>query len=396
MNAISAFSESFSQYRSRIQKSREALSYASSTSLEEFVFNIQKIKSSHTKKDFLKSLLSMTNSSIWVSRSAFFVLKSCFDIRQLENSNLKNEKAQEILAGVVNKSTVAASDALIFKTIYTEITHSHLHKEYKSSLVVPPINITIVLVSGVLNEIFSTPAFKRGAENLLDEYNIKHIAPAVDGKKGSRENAILLKKQINQFIEDNPNEKLWFFCFSKGGIDTLHYLKSQGEDLSPNVLGFSFIATPIMGSDHVNNKILKLVNTLGKVPEEVSKIILGKKIDFFAKELQKSLSHSYRTSWFKKHYKALPQKPFYTAIAFESKWHQSHVWMMLTKAFFRSHKSNDGVVDVENAQFPTYFNGINLGILEGHHLVGSRSSFYDQEALMKAHLIFLNYKKLIK
>jgi hypothetical protein len=69
---------------------------------------------------------------------------------------------------------------------------------------------------------------------------------------------------------------------------------------------------------------------------------------------------------------------------------------MLTKAFFRSHKSNDGVVDVENAQFPTYFNGINLGILEGHHLVGSRSSFYDQEALMKAHLIFLNYKKLIK
>ncbi|MDD4974437.1 MAG: hypothetical protein PHY93_08790 [Bacteriovorax sp.] len=396
MNAINTFSESLSQYRSRIQKSRAVLSYASTTSLEEFVFNIQRIKSSHTKKDFLKSLLSMTNSGIWVSRSAFIVLKSFFDIRQLENSNFQNEKAQEILAGVVNKSTVVASDALIFKTIYTEITHSHLHKEYKSSLTVPPINVTIVLVSGVLNEIFSTPAFKRGAENLLDEYNIKHIAPTVDGKKGSRENSILLKKQINQFIEDNPSEKLWFFCFSKGGIDTLHYLKSQGEDLSSNILGFSFIATPILGSDHVNNKILKLVNTLGKVPEEVSKIILGKKIDFFAKELQKSLSHSYRTSWFKKYYKDLPQKPFYTAIAFESKWHQSHVWMMLTKAFFRSHKSNDGVVDVENAQFPAYFNGINLGILEGHHLVGSRSSFYDQEALMKAHLIFLNYKKLIK
>lgn len=395
MNAINAFSESFSQYRSRIKKSRDVLSYAKTTSLEEFVFNIQKIKSSHTKKDILKSLLSMTNSGIWLSRSAFTVLKSYFDIRQLENKNLHSPKAQEILAGVINKRTVEASDAEIFKTIYAELTHSHLNQDYKTALVVPPANVTIVLISGVLNEIFSTPAFQRGAENLLDEYNIKHIAPVVDGKKGSRENALLLKKQIDQYIEENPNEKLWFFCFSKGGIDTLHYLKSEGQTLSSNIKGFSFIATPIMGSDHVNNKILKLVNTLSRVPEEVSQKILGKKIDILAKELQKSLSRSYRESWFKKHHKNLPQGPFYTAVAFESKWHQSHVWMILAKAFFRSRKSNDGVVDVENAQFPSYFNGINLGILEGHHLVGSRSSFYDQEALMKAHLVFLHYKKLI-
>ncbi len=395
MNAISAFSESYSQYRSRFRKSREALSYASSTSIEELVFNFQKIKSAQSKNDFLKSLLSMTNSSIWVSRSAFVVLKSLFDIRYLENSNHRNEKSQEILAGIVNKSTVEADDDLIFKTIYNELTHSHLHKDYKSSLTVPSINITIVLVSGVLNEIFSTPAFKRGAETLLDEYNVKHFAPEVDGKKGSRENSVLLKKQIYSFMENNPDEKLWFFCFSKGGIDTLHFLKSEGEELSPKIAGISFIATPILGTDHVNNKILKLVNALSKIPEEISKRVLGKKIDFLAKELQKSLSHSYRSSWFKKHHKSLPKAPFYTAIAFESKWHQSHIWMMLTKAFFRSHKSNDGVVDVENAQFPSYFKGINLGVLKGHHLVGSRSSFYDQEALMKAHIIFLHYKKLV-
>lgn len=396
MNAINALSQSFSQYRSRIKKSTDVLTYASATSLEEFVFNIQKIKSSHTKKDFLKSLINVTNSSVWLSRSAFVVLKSFFDIRQLENQNAKSAKAQEILAGVMNKRTVAASDPEIFKTIYTELTHAHLHSEYHTQLSVPQIKVTIVLVSGVLNEIFSTPAFKRGAENLLDQYNIKHIAPVVDGKKGSRENALLLKKQIDEYVEQNPSEKLWFFCFSKGGIDTLHYLKSESQNLSPNILGFSFIATPILGSDHVNNKILRLVNALGKVPEEVSKKILGKKIDFMAKELQKSLSKNYRANWFKRNYKILPQKPFYTAIAFESKWHQSHIWMMLAKAFFRSQQSNDGVVDVENAQFPSYFNGINLGVLEGHHLVGSRSSFYDQEALMTSHLIFLNYKKLFK
>ena len=395
MNTTSLLSESFSQYRSRLNKRREILSYAKSTSLEEFVFNIQKIKSSRTKKDVLKSAISLTNSSIWLSRSAFVVLKSCFDIRQLENANHQNEKAQEILAGVINKRTVEASDAEIFSTLYNELTHIHLHRDYKSSLVVPKVKVTIVLVSGVLNEIFSTPAFKRGAEKLFDECGIKHIAPLVDGKKGSRENSNLLKKQIQQYTDENPDEKLWFVCFSKGGIDTLHYLKSSGESLSENILGFSFIATPIMGSDHVNNKILRLINTLGKIPEEVSKKVIGKKIDFFAKELQKSLSKSYRESWFKKHHKSLPKKPFYTAVAFQSKWHESHVWMMLTKAFFQSQKKNDGVVDVENAQFPSFFNGLNLGVLNGHHLVGSRSSFYDQEALMKAHLIFLNYKKLI-
>jgi hypothetical protein len=395
MNAISAFSESFSQYRSRIKKSRETFSYAGSTSLEEFVFNIQKIKDTHSKKYFLKSLLTITNSGIWLSRSAFVVLKSYFDIRYLDNENLHDSKAQEILAGIVNKQKVEASDSKIFRTIYSEITHAHLNQDYKTALTVPKTNITIVLVSGVLNEIFSTPAFQRGAENLLDEHNIKHFAPLVNGQKGSRDNALLLKKQVDQYIENNPEEKLWFFCFSKGGIDTLHFLKNESENLSPNIIGFSFIATPILGSDHVNNKILKLVNTMSRVPEEVSKKIFGLKVDILAKELQKSLSRSYRESWFKKHHKSLPQKPFYTAIAFESKWHQSHIWMMMAKAFFMSHKSNDGVVDVENAQFPSYFKGFNLGILEGHHLVGIRSSLYDQEALMKSHLIFLKYKNLI-
>jgi hypothetical protein len=38
---------------------------------------------------------------------------------------------------------------------------------------------------------------------------------------------------------------------------------------------------------------------------------------------------------------------------------------------------------------------MNLGILEGHHLIGLRSSLFDQEALMKAHLLFLNYKKML-
>lgn len=395
MNAINVFSKNFSQYRSRIQKRKDVLSYAKHTSAEEIVFNLQKLIKLKDKKDVLKTVLSITNSSIWLSRSAFTVLKSYFDVSSIDDLDLHTEKAQDIIANVINKRTVDATDQEIFKTIYHELAHSHLVDDYKTSLRMPAVNVTIVLVSGVFNEIFSTPAFKRGAETLLDKYNIKHIAPTVDGKKGARENSLALKKQIEEYMEINPDERLWFFCFSKGGIDTLHYLRSKGEKLSSNIVGFSFIATPIMGSDHINSRLLKMANAIGKVPEAVSKKMLGKEIDLIASELQKSLNKNFRESWFKRNHKLLPSKPFYTAIAFESKWQDSHVWMMLTKALFRSQKSNDGIVDVENAQFPFYFKGTNLGVLEGHHLVGSRSSFYDQEALMQAHIIYLDYKKLL-
>ena len=395
MNAINAFSKSFVQYRSRIQKRKDVLNYAKHTSAEEIVFNLQKLIKLKDKKDVLKTLLSITNSSIWLSRSAFTVLKSYFDVSSMKNLNLNSEKAQDIIANVTNKRTVDATDQEIFQTIYHELVHCHLASDYKTSLKVPKVNATIVLVSGVLNEIFSTPAFKRGAQALLDQYNIKHIVPVVHGKKGARENSIALKKQIEEYIEIHPDEKLWFFCFSKGGIDTLHYLRNKGEKLSPNIIGFSFIATPIMGSQHVNNKMLKMVNSLSKVPENISKKLLGKEVDLLASELQKSLGKNFRESWFKRNHKQLPSAPFYTAVAFQAKWHESHVWMMLAKIIFRSQKSNDGIVDVENAQFPSYFKGHNLGVLDGHHLVGSRSSFYDQEALMKAHIIFLDYKKLL-
>lgn len=395
MNAINVLSKSFSHYRSRIQKRKDTYNYAKHTSTEEIIFNLQKLVKLKDKKDILKTVMSISNSSIWLSRSAFSVLKSYFDVSSLENLNLNSERAQDIIANVTNKRTVDATDQEIFHTIYHELAHSHLVSDYKTSLKIPETTATIVLVSGVLNEIFSTPAFKRGAETLLNQYKIKHFAPTVDGKKGARENSLALKKQIEEYIEQNPEEKLWFFCFSKGGIDTLHYLRSKGEKLSPNIVGISFIATPLMGSDHVNNKLLKLANAVGKVPEKVSQKLLGKQVDLIASELQKSLSKNFRESWFKRNHKLLPTKPFYTAVAFESKWHQSHIWMMITKAIFNSQKSNDGVVDVENAQFPYYFQGHNLGVLEGHHLVGTRSSFYDQEALMKAHIIFLDYKKLL-
>jgi hypothetical protein len=395
MNITYQVTDSISQYRSRIRKTKDFFKYAKATSTEEMLFNIQKIKEAKTARDVAKYLLTLTKSSVWVSRSGLIYLKSYLDLRYLTNMNQKSSKAQEIISGVANSRTVDASDEEVFETIYNEIMFSHLHEKYNCPLKVPKVDATIVLVSGVFNEIFSTPAFKRGAEKLLDEYHIKHIAPIVSGRKGAKENAIELKKQVAHYLEVHPEENLWFFCFSKGGIDTLHFLKNEGDEISKNIKGISFIATPILGSDHLNKKIIKIATTIGKAPEVISQKILGERPDITLKELQESLSKPYRESWFKRNHKLLPKNLFYTAVAFESGWRDAHIYMILTKAIFRSKKSNDGIVDVENAQFPKYFKGMNLGVLEGHHLVGSRSSLFDQEALMKAHLIFLRYKKQI-
>ena len=109
------------------------------------------------------------------------------------------------------------------------------------------------------------------------------------------------------------------------------------------------------------------------------------------KEFQRSLSSDYQSNWFQNNHKSLPTLGFYTSVALEAEWYESHIWMVLTKLLFQSNESNDGVVDTKNAHFPNYFNGINLGILRGHHLIGTRSSFYTQEALLEAHLVMLDF-----
>lgn len=395
MNAIDLFSKTYSNYKARISKTKQVLDYARNTSKEEILFNLEKLIKHKDLKDIVKTLMTITNSSIWLSRSAFSLLRSYFDISSLDNLNLNDERSQEIISAIANKRKINATDQEVFKTIYQEITYSHLHNEYLLPFKIPKTKLTIVLVSGMLNEIFSTPAFQRGAQKLLEEYDINYFSVDVNGLSSARANAQALEIQMNHFLEENPEANLWFFCFSKGGIDTLHYLKHMGENLSKQIKGVSFIATPLLGSEHVNNKLVKIGNYLSMLPDHVLKKITGKHIDLLAQELQKSLGKNFRENWFKENNDFLPKNIFYTAIAFESKWHNSHVYMILTKIIFQSNRSNDGVVDVENAQFPYYFTGINLGVLEGHHLVGSRSSFYDQEALMKAHLVYLNYKKLL-
>jgi len=107
--------------------------------------------------------------------------------------------------------------------------------------------------------------------------------------------------------------------------------------------------------------------------------------------VQESISQEFQEGWFKENYSFLPKDIFYSALALQSNWKDGHIWMILTKLFFQSKRPNDGIVDIESARYPDYFQGVNLGIIQGHHLVGTRTSDFSQEALLEAHIIFKNY-----
>jgi hypothetical protein len=110
--------------------------------------------------------------------------------------------------------------------------------------------------------------------------------------------------------------------------------------------------------------------------------------------LKKSLSDKYQAQWFKLNHQDLPHI-FYSSLALESQWYQSHLWMLLAKIFFNSKESNDGVVDVKDAKFPDYFKSYHLGKIYGHHLIGLRYSNFNQEALIETHIIVLHYLGLL-
>lgn len=384
-------------YTSRLNKHKKDLLYASRiVKLELFEKIADKEFRSRTKK-FLSLSKTLTNSSIWISRSSLKYLKSYLDIKTYHNKNLRDDRSKIILNALKTKTklppSLQVSDHEVFQIIYQELMFSHFNLnsqqvfDYQGKFK----NITLVLVSGVLNEIFSTPAFQRGADYLKTNYHVKNISLNVSGIKDSKSNSKAIKQSLTEYCKINPKEKLWLISFSKGGLDTLHFLQSAPE-LHEKIAGTSFIACPILGSEHVNHKFIKALRLSSLA---VNKVIKENKIVPMALEFNRSLDANFRTNWFRTNHKKLPNNAFYTALALESKWYQSHLWMIFTKAFFMSGKSNDGVVDTDRAQFPSYFKGFNLGVLEGHHLVGTRSSFYNQEALLEAHLIFLMYKKLI-
>ena len=283
----------------------------------------------------------------------------------------------------------------IFQAIYSELDYAHHHPHYESKLAFPPIFPTIVLVSGVFNEIYKTAAFEKGVQYAAEKCGLKYIVADTHGFKGSKHNTKLIEDTLFEYHQQNPDEKFWIIAYSKGGIDSLHFLQKHSEWADKNVAGLSTIASPILGSPHLDSKLFAAIKYIQKFsPDEFSSYILKNK-DIFKKDFMETLAKDNQEQWFRDNYHLLPDNCFYTSLALEAEWYESHLYMMALKLIIGSNKANDGVVDIESAFFPDYFKSTNLGVIKGHHLIGARSSTYAQECLIFTHIIYLKYRNLI-
>jgi hypothetical protein len=198
-----------------------------------------------------------------------------------------------------------------------------------------------------------------------------------------------MRDQIFAYQKHNPDEKYWLLSFSKGGVDSLNFLRNNLDWAAKNIVGLSTIATPILGSKHVHKSWVQMANKIIK-PKNRKLYLLR-----YLAEMQDTMSYEKQSAWFRENFPFLPNNIFYTALGFQSGLLDSHIYMMATKMILPSNKPNDGVVDTDLAFFPDYFKAINLGIMHGHHLVGARSSSYGQEAMIASHIITLKYLNLV-
>ncbi|MEI8347142.1 MAG: hypothetical protein WCG27_06730 [Pseudomonadota bacterium] len=282
------------------------------------------------------------------------------------------------------------STAHIFQAIFEELVSSY-RQGTKSALTLGPLPVQLVLIPGVLNEIFDKVAFEKGAEILSQKFGINYLPVRVRGIRGPDYNSKTIFAFLKAHIKKNPDATFWLVGHSKGSIDCLHFLSRHPRFARKYIKGLTTIAAPICGSKRPGHLLLRMLNYVYQWPLD---LIIGdnlKKLDCYAHEVQEALSIPFRQKWFKKNACKLPQNIFYTSLALESNFFEGATSMKITKLLFPSKAKNDGIVDVDEAHFPPNFKHYNLGTVRGDHLIGQDESAVEQEALLAAHVILLKY-----
>ena len=388
--------ENVDLYRARIRYRKKVVSRAKRVTSVELKRAMGKFVGSPNFNNYVEVLKEGIGSSTWLGNSYLRYLVSYINFVPEEYGE-KSDRNQYILNQIVNKRKIKGGIGKkeVFGAIYQDLLYSHSNDDYSSILKCPPIDCTLVLVSGIFNELFSTAAFERGAQYLNDHYGVEYFCPEVSGTKSVKHNAKMLEEQLLEYIEKNPEKKLWLFAYSKGGIDSLHFFKNHKEFIERHVVGLSTVASPILGTNRLDHTIFKIANNIHVLSKTKIYKFIDDKFDILAKDLQRFLTVKYQKPWFKKNNTKLPRGIFYSALALETEWYEKNVFTAFSKLFWRSGKQNDGIIDVENALYPSYFSATNLGIIKGHHWISAFSSSYCQEALLEAHIIFFKHYKML-
>lgn len=331
---------------------------------------------------------------IWASRAAGSTVIKSKGLSEKYKISL-DDRDLDLLSAINSGTKIHSTQSThqdIFRAIYKFKFLEHENKKPLMDLQCPELQDVIVLVPGVFNELFSTAAFERSAQFLKENNKANYIVATVDGTLNSEVNSESLKETLFKYIEANPHKRLWLIAFSKGGIDCLHFMRKNVDFANQYIKGISTLASPILGTHHFSNISIRILSRIQKLIQMTALKETG--LFNIVANFEQSLSNE-QEIWFQNNHQALPKNCFYSALAFESDFFDSHFWMMITKVLLNSDRINDGVVDADRAMFPDYFSSYNLGIVNGHHLVGNRSSLFAQEAIIEAHLIFLKYLNLI-
>ncbi len=375
------------------KRSKAFLDLAKKETREDLKESLQNLANNQDLTSIFKIVKSITSTSSWLSHSYYRYYKSLLDSNETKQKSFLTLKEEEIIQKVIRKNKTAFSeyaDKDIFKAIYKEALLCHTNSQTSSRLILPRIETVIVVLDGVFNELFSQSFFERSLRKLYREMGMTFLIPKISGFQGTEENSEIIHQEIKSFSKKFPKKKFWLIGYSKGGIDAMHYISKNRYFAEDKILGLSTLASPLLGVDKFNRGILKL---LVQLKNNFSNEKIRK--DLFFEDIQKSLDANFQRIWFLQNYKKLPTNIFYSSLGFETNWKEAHLWMLLTKAIFQSPKKNDGVVDCDDAHFPWFFPSINLGIIDGHHLFGMRSTFHSQEAILESLLIFLSFKGLL-
>ena len=338
-------------------------------------------------REIVAKCRNIAGKSVWSSRS-FYKLINAFNPYESVKSDLSlSNRQRAIIKAIINSDIPKNKYALseVFEAIFLDQKISHLSSSYRSQFWVPEINnIIIVLVDGFLNELYQTPSFTRSLKHLNEKFGYEFHIPTVSGLETSENNQAALFEDLQELSKNNPGKKIWCFSFSKGGIDTLYCALNNKKFFTENVLGISTIASPLRGTQLTDHFLIKKFDSVFKYLQD------GK-----FKQIADELNGSAMDKWYRDNFHNFPKNLFYSSLGFKSPLSQSHIFMRILKILINNKNPNDGVVEEARAHFPHYFDSLNLGTVAAHHLVGLYSSQFDQEALIKAHLILLSILKKI-
>lgn len=400
-NALEKIEKKLDSYKYNLNKRNTEFKTAVFTSQEELWKDFKELiflssENQEEQSRNWKMVLLLKDSfggGVWIIRAYLRLLRALVDTRDKHGIKL-HENHYEILNIVHNKIPPQEhnfSNEELFRTIFHDFCQTDNDPHYHSPLEVPKIDYTVCLISGVFNELFVTAAFEKGVKKLSAFNSFDFFTVDVHGRKDVKYNAKIIEKTLKQYTKENPNKKIWILAYSKGGIDTLHFLKKNKDYANEYIKGISCVSSPIQGTLAASSKITALATELHKFEDSwIYKKLDGER-NFLLKNIPKFMSEEYQKGWLKWNSKRFPEKPIYTTLGFYSPWYEAHVGMILTKLIFKNDSPNDGIVDINRAHFPEHFPSINLGNLKGHHLISARSSTFNQTALVKSFLVFFDY-----